>query len=665
MSESLLSLAAPREPAARLGFEAALVAGRLAAFLRRVIPEAAGIGFLERAYARAAGDSPLEAWAGSALDRLPGGELQPLDRLALGFDLSPFELDFLLLLGLAEEHEGFADVFRALHPAGRPLPTVGLAAQLFAPGDAERRNLRQALEAGPARRAGVFELEADGPFFQRTPVLAEGLWSALQGIDRWPTRLSPERLAPAFEGLAGWLDGDACRAARASLAAGEPVIVVVIAEDPDVAAERAAALAAADGLATIRLVWPALAEAGLERLLAVHTVVRGVLPVVRLTEPEAGPAQAPRFDTLPGPLVLAGRHGALRLDGGPRPVVQVPCERLAPRDLAELWRAHVPELAGEAELLAARYPVEPAEARGIAADLAHRQRVTGQPADLAAVVTAVRGRAGGVVGGAVQRVQPTARWSSLVLPAPKLGLLREVLDRLLHQRRVLDDWALLAGRPGARGVRALFSGPPGTGKTYSAEVLAGELGVDLLVVDLSRVVSKWIGETEKNLGEVFAAAERARAVLLFDEADALFGKRTEVSDAHDRYANLETAYLLARLERFEGLAILATNLRQNIDQAFCRRLEFVVDFDEPARAEREALWRGHLPATAPLDDDVCLADIAATYPLTGGLIKNAAVAAAFRAAAHGCAIGTDHLLHAIRRECEKAGKAFPGARHAH
>jgi SpoVK/Ycf46/Vps4 family AAA+-type ATPase len=207
----------------------------------------------------------------------------------------------------------------------------------------------------------------------------------------------------------------------------------------------------------------------------------------------------------------------------------------------------------------------------------------------------------------------------------------------------------------------LFAGPPGTGKTLSAEVLAGALGADLLVVDVSRVVSKWIGETEKNLAEVFDAAERAQAVLFFDEADALFGRRTEVSDAHDRYANLETAYLLSRLERFEGLAVLATNLRQNIDPAFTRRLEFAVDYEEPSAAEREALWRCHLPERAPLAGDVDLAQLARLYPVVGGVIRNAATAAAFLAAAEGREISRRHLVAAIRREYEKSGRAFPGS----
>jgi len=225
---------------------------------------------------------------------------------------------------------------------------------------------------------------------------------------------------------------------------------------------------------------------------------------------------------------------------------------------------------------------------------------------------------------------------------------------------VLDDWGFLAGRRGARGVRMLFAGPSGTGKTLAAEVLAHTIGVDLLVVDLARVVSKWIGETEKNLSDVFDSAERTQSVLLFDEADALFGKRTEVNDAHDRYANLETAYLLARLERFDGLAILSTNLRENIDTAFTRRLEFVVDFNEPSLDERAAIWRCHIPDSAPLASDVRVDELASLYPIVGGLIRNASVAAAFVASATDSPISRTDFVHAVRREYEKSGRAFPG-----
>jgi SpoVK/Ycf46/Vps4 family AAA+-type ATPase len=184
--------------------------------------------------------------------------------------------------------------------------------------------------------------------------------------------------------------------------------------------------------------------------------------------------------------------------------------------------------------------------------------------------------------------------------------------------------------------------------------------VDLLVVDLASLVSKWLGETEKNLAAVFEMAERSRALLLFDEADALFARRTENRDAHDRYANLETAYLLQRLERYESIAVLTTNLRANLDAAFARRFEFIVEFPEPDSAAREALWRLHLPGGAPLAEDVNLPELAAWYAISGAQIKNAALAAAFLAAAASSRIHQRHFLLAIEREFDKAGRAHPG-----
>jgi len=186
------------------------------------------------------------------------------------------------------------------------------------------------------------------------------------------------------------------------------------------------------------------------------------------------------------------------------------------------------------------------------------------------------------------------------------------------------------------------------------------------VVDLSSLVSKWLGETEKNLAAVFDVAERSRALLLFDEADALFGKRTDTQDAQDRYANLETAYLLQRLERYEGVAVLTTNLRSQLDNAFSRRFEFIVEFPEPDARVRTALWRLHLPEQAPLAPDVDLAELADWYALSGAQIKNAALAGAFLAASSGQVIHQRHFLWAIEREFDKAGRAHPGypAHHA-
>jgi SpoVK/Ycf46/Vps4 family AAA+-type ATPase len=258
--------------------------------------------------------------------------------------------------------------------------------------------------------------------------------------------------------------------------------------------------------------------------------------------------------------------------------------------------------------------------------------------------------------GLARRIEPRYGWDDIILPADGLAQLRELCARARHQLTVLDRWGF--GRKHARraGLTALFVGQPGTGKTMAAEIVAGALGLELFRIDLSAVVSKYIGETEKNLERIFRAADRGDAVLLFDEADALFGKRSDTRDAHDRYANVEIAYLLQRLETYDGVAVLTTNLRNNLDEAFVRRLDFALEFPLPEEPERLKIWRLSLPAEAPLADDVDLPFLARKFRLAGGHIRNIALTAAFLAAEDGGAIGMKHLVRATKREYQKIGK---------
>ncbi|HEX8695862.1 MAG TPA: ATP-binding protein [Longimicrobium sp.] len=655
-SAALFALPAPaaEAPGARLAREAAALAARLAQLLEHALPEPGEHGaardFL-RAMAAAADEEPPAA---------ADAEPHPLDRLAGALRLSPVEVDLLLLAGLPDEHEGYAGVLRTLHPRGEPRPTTGLAAQLLCASPGERLLFRRVLETGAATGAGAVRADGEGPFWERTLHPAEGLWSALHGLDAWPAALARAEGPIVLAGLEDWLEEREALAARAALASGEPWTVLVSADSDELAAQRGAALAAAAGAEPARFTLPHGHPEGAESLVSLHSLLRGMVPVLRLP-PADGPGarECPAFARHPGPVVLCARAGGARVRGE-RPVLEVPARRLTTAARSEMWARLLPELADEAPALGARYTVDPATARAAADDARALAALEDRAPRAGDVGRSVRTRAGLALSSGVRLVRPTAGWDQLVLPPQRKAVLGEAVGRILHQATVLDEWRFLEGRPGARGVRMLFAGPPGTGKTLAAEVLASALGVDLLLVDVSRVVSKWIGETEKNLAEVFDVAEGAQAVLLFDEADALFGRRTEVSDAHDRYANLETAYLLTRLERFEGLAVLSTNLRQNIDPAFLRRLEFVLDFDEPAAAEREALWRCHLPAGAPRAPDLDPAELAALYPVVGGFIKNAAVAAAFLAAAEGTPITRRHAVRAVRREYDKTGRAFPG-----
>ncbi|MEO8017680.1 MAG: ATP-binding protein [Pseudomonadota bacterium] len=260
-----------------------------------------------------------------------------------------------------------------------------------------------------------------------------------------------------------------------------------------------------------------------------------------------------------------------------------------------------------------------------------------------------------------QKIEPRARWDDLILPEDSLRQISELCERVDARERVFEEWGFGARQARGRGVSALFSGPSGTGKTMAAEVLANELGLNLYRVDLARVVSKYIGETEKNLERVFGAATDANAIVLFDEADALFGKRSEVKDAHDRHANIEVAYLLQRMEDHDGVTILATNLADNIDRAFTRRLSFFVQFPFPDVADRLRLWRRAWPDRAPtaqIDHDA----LARQFRITGGSIRNVALAASFLAAKEDGAVRMSHVMHALRREHQKLGTTVTGER---
>lgn len=256
------------------------------------------------------------------------------------------------------------------------------------------------------------------------------------------------------------------------------------------------------------------------------------------------------------------------------------------------------------------------------------------------------------------RIQPKSGWNELILPPDPHTQLRELCDRLRYSFIVREQWGF--GTRTARGVSALFAGDSGTGKTLAAEVVANELGLVLYKIDLSAVVSKYIGETEKNLNVIFNEAQSGNAILFFDEADALFGKRSEVKDARDRYANIEVAYLLQRVEQYDGVVILATNFRQNIDDAFTRRIDFMVDFPFPTPEYRERIWAAHFPPTAPVSRDVDFAQIAGEFRLAGGSIRNAAIASAYLAAADGKIITAAHIRNAVRREHQKMGRLLDG-----
>jgi SpoVK/Ycf46/Vps4 family AAA+-type ATPase len=259
------------------------------------------------------------------------------------------------------------------------------------------------------------------------------------------------------------------------------------------------------------------------------------------------------------------------------------------------------------------------------------------------------------------KIGPHYAWSDIVLPDDTFRQLREICSRLTNSHEVLGKWGFGKKLAHGKGVSALFAGPSGTGKTMAADIIANELWLDLYKIDLAGVVSKYIGETEKNLDRIFTAAENANAILFFDEADALFGKRSEVHDSHDRYANIEISYLLQKMEQYEDVAILATNLRQNLDDAFVRRLAFTVHFPFPDESDRRRIWDGIWPRAARLGNDVEFGFLARQFKLSGGNIKNISLAAAFLAASDGGVVTMGHLFHATQREYQKLGKVLSAA----
>ncbi|MEA2693541.1 MAG: hypothetical protein QOJ16_2928 [Acidobacteriota bacterium] len=344
--------------------------------------------------------------------------------------------------------------------------------------------------------------------------------------------------------------------------------------------------------------------------------------------------------------------------------VPFPLPEQAPR--AALWAEALGLAAGEAETgdfdlpgLAAKFRLSGGQIQDAAATARNLARGRGEArptgADLHA---ACRLQSNRKLSALAQKITPRYRFADIVLPADRMEQLQEICGFVRHGARVYEEWGFGRRLSLGKGLAALFAGPSGTGKTMAAEIVAGELGLDLYKIDLSTVVSKYIGETEKNLSRIFAEAEASNAVLFFDEADALFGKRSEVKDAHDRYANIEIGYLLQRMEEYQGVVILATNLKKNMDAAFLRRLRFVLEFPFPDPGERRLIWERLWPAETPRAPEIDFELLAHRFELPGGNIRNIALAASFLAAADGGTVDMHHLLRATQREFQKIGKVM-------
>ncbi len=597
-----------------------------------------------------------------------------LSRLAALGPLGPFEVGVLLLC-LASEVD--ASVERLLAYAQddvtRRRPRVDLLLRLFGEGGYEERDAL--LPRAALIRLGLVAL-LDEPGQPATPLgaryvsLDPRVAEYLLGSDALCHPMAGSAaIEPPDENLSLLLAHDLRLALRGVATAPDesrPRTVALC--GPDRALLRGAASAIASGWNRPLLVVnvPALvAEAGLSSAVTLalrEAVMQDALPLLEQVDQLEPGDRARLAAELEGQALVPLAAVGLAVEAG-WPGFRIDVEELDFDRRSALWRQAVPGADGAEERsidsVAAKFRlgVDGIRRAGEQAAVAARWRDPSAAApstdDLHA---SARSQSAPILSGLARKIVPHYHWDDLVLPGDALEQLREISARVEHRHRVYEAWGFERKLSLSRGVIALLAGNSGTGKTMAAEVMANALGLDLYRIDLSAVVSKYIGETEKNLDAIFREAERSNAVLFFDEADALFGKRSEVKDAHDRYANIETAYLLQRMEEYSGIVILATNLKMNLDEAFVRRLHFVVDFPMPDESFRQRIWQGAVPPEAPVSGDIDWEFLARQFKVSGGNIKNAVVAGAFLAAGEGQAIGMSHLIRGMRREYQKLGR---------
>jgi AAA+ superfamily predicted ATPase len=633
----------------------------------------------------------IERWTARARDledeisaraeaTLAGGGRLPLIDIAAQLELSPVAVRILVAVLAPALCPEAARLYGALAAdSARPLCDRALVMQLLAGFDWRWRE-RVAAELAPDRpllACGLIEPTAPGPGGE--------LFAALTIEGALIERLRDELVESSPGGATTLVRADRDLEALAiprSIMAGlvatlstpgdRPVRIVVRGRAGQGRTSLLAALAAHAGrpLALIdaeRLPGDDLA-ASLRREL-VRASLRGAIPCVSGLEGhrdrDAQPGELARLRAVLAafaePIAFrAEATGELPLEPG---FLSVTLPTLSETERLDHWREAAARAglgASGLESLARRLRVGPGTIERVVAEVAASE----QPGDDATTVleAAARQRIASGLGAVATRVERLARIEQVALPPETLDSIHELIARARHRRIVLEGWGFGELVTSSRGLTALFSGPPGTGKTMVAGAIARELGLDLFRVDLARVTSKWIGETEKNLGRIFDAAEDGQAVILFDEADSLFARRTAVKSSIDRHSNMEVNYLLQRLDSFEGIAILTTNQASAIDGAFRRRLSLRLAFPFPDEDTRLDLWRAHLPEATPTHGDLDLATLARKFPMTGGYIRNSILRAAFLAAAEEQPLTREHLLRAVHLEYSDMGKLAAGGR---
>ncbi|MFD8086104.1 ATP-binding protein [Kitasatospora sp. NPDC059722] len=584
------------------------------------------------------------------------GHTLRLRLLAVEFDLTPLDTELLLVALAPDLDSRFEQLYGYLNDdVTRRRPTAGLALALCGAPAASPAARRRLDPTAPLVARGILLVEeTERPFLSRSLRVPDRVAAHLLGDDTPDHRLA-DLLTPLEPGQ----PGTPAAPLGAALAGG--LALAYLREPPGgsartlaadalcIAGRRALALDLGQ-LARDPAAPGAVVAAGREAGLTGAGLVAG--PVEALAAER--PALLRALAALPCQVLLTGRVSWEPEWSSAVPLL-VDVARTGAATRAALWRAALGGAPVDHDAAAA-FVLTPDQVER-AVRTAHQQAVlAGGPLTEDHLLHGARAQNSAGLERLARRIRPTVGWADLVLPPPVLARLHELAARARHRDRVLGDWAMRPGGGRGRGVMALFAGDSGTGKTMSAEVIAGDLGLDLYTVDLATVVDKYVGETEKNLERIFTEAAGVNAVLLFDEADAIFGKRSEVKDAHDRYANVESAYLLQRMESFDGLAVLATNLRANLDDAFTRRLDLVVDFPRPEAGQRTALWARCLGPALPRADDLDLEFCGSAFELAGGDIRSAAVTAAYLAAEAGRPVAMADLIAAVAREYRKLGR---------
>lgn len=581
------------------------------------------------------------------------GEPVRLRQLARAASLTDLDVEFLVAALAPDLDSRFERLYGYLNDdVTRRRATIGLVLELGVPGTSASARARLAPGGPLLDHQLVLIDDASCPVLTRSLRVPDRVTAHLLGDDACDPGLT-DVLCP----LSPY---DCPVAARLASALGRDVRLVYLRDHGrrSAAAAAAAALKCSErpaiGLDLSRV---SSSEAdGLVLIAGREALLRGAGLVAGPVEGLAGLSATAlrRLSDLPVPVLLYG-EATWDPRWSPQVPLQVDAPALGTADRIRIWRSELDGL-GEPGPVPVHLLLGPEQiARAVRA--ARLSSTAGDgPADPAPLLSGAREQNAAGLERLARRIESAVGWPDLVLPATVTGQLRELAARARHRDQVLTDWRMRPGGGRGRGITALFAGDSGTGKTMSAEVIAGELGLDLYTIDLATVVDKYVGETEKNLERIFAEAGGVNAVLLFDEADAVFGKRSEVRDAHDRYANIESAYLLQRMESFDGLAVLATNLRANIDEAFTRRLDAIVDFPVPDAALRRTLWDQCLGRYVPRGEDLDLDFCARAFEFSGGAIRSVVVTAAYLAADKAGPVGMAELITAVQREYRKLGR---------